>query len=157
MVLLACAALMVGMFTFTIMSAFGMFARPVADGSLVAPAVAAVPAVAMDPRTAAGQIPDLTAAELWSAYTRDAAAADRKYRQHSVQVTGTVRSIDRNFEGEMVIRLATPDPLESVNATLATRTDPVLNTLVKGRSASLLCVGRGAMMGAPMLGGCFVR
>ena len=57
----------------------------------------------------------------------------------------------------MVVRLATPDPFDSVNATLATRNDPVLATLAKGRSVSLLCVGRGAMMGAPLLGGCFVR
>ena len=74
-----------------------------------------------------------------------------------MQITGTVRSVDRNFEGDMVIRLATPDPFDSVNATLATRNDPVLATLVKGRAVSLLCVGRGAMMGAPLLGGCFVR
>ena len=156
MLLLACTGLMVAMFTVAIMSALGVSLRPVADPSAAAVVVPTVQASRVSP-VATGQTPELTAAELWSAYTRDAVAADRQYRQHSVQITGTVRSVDRNFEGDMVIRLATPDPFDSVNATLATRTDPVLTTLVKGRAVSLLCVGRGAMMGAPLLGSCFVR
>ena len=131
--------------------------RAAVETSAAGAVAAAAPAGPLAPRFAAGQTPELTAAELWSAYTRDPVAADRQYRQHSVQVTGTVRSVDRNFEGDMVIRLATPDPFDSVNATLATRNDPVLATLVKGRPVSLLCVGRGAMMGAPLLAGCFVR
>ncbi len=157
MLLLACVGLMVSMFTVAILSAFGVSLHPAADPAAAAPAVPAVQASRVSPPVATGQTPEITAAELWSAYTRDAGAADRQYRQRSVQITGTVRSVDRNFEGDMVIRLATPDPFDSVNATLATRNDPVLATLVKGRAVSLLCVGRGAMMGAPLLGGGFVR
>jgi hypothetical protein len=33
----------------------------------------------------------------------------------------------------------------------------LIGSLVKGRSVSLLCVGRGALMGAPQLASCFVR
>ncbi len=157
MLLLACTGLMVAMFTVAILSALGVSLRPTVEAAPAAPVVAAVPTSPVAPRFTAGQTPEITAAELWSAYTRDAASADRQYRQRSVQVTGTVRSVDRDFEGDMVIRLATPDPFDSVNATLATRNDPVLATLAKGRAVSLLCVGRGAMMGAPLLGGCFVR
>ena len=72
-------------------------------------------------------------------------------------MTGTVRSVDRNYEGDMVVRLGTGDAFETVNATLATRNNPVLGTLAKGRPVSLLCVGRGTLMGAPLLGSCFVR
>jgi hypothetical protein len=107
--------------------------------------------------TVPGRTPEVTATELWMSYSRDAAAANHVYRDHSVMVTGTVRSIDRNYEGDMVVRLGTGDAFDSVNATLATRNDPVLGTLAKGRSVSLLCVGRGALMGAPLLAGCFVR
>ena len=107
--------------------------------------------------TVPGRTPEVTATELWMSYSRDAAAANHVYRDHSVVVTGTVRSIDRNYEGDMVVRLGTGDAFDSVNATLATRNDPVLGTLAKGRPVSLLCVGRGALMGAPLLGGCFVR
>ncbi len=156
MLLVASIGLLVAMFSVAILSASGVSARSVLEGSplVSAPAVPnARPAAAL----ASGQTPELTATELWSAYTRDAAAADRQFRQHSVQVTGTVRSVDRNFEGDMVVRLGTPDPFDSVNATIATRNDPALATLAKGRSVSLLCVGHGAMMGAPLLAGCFVR
>ena len=72
-------------------------------------------------------------------------------------ISGTVRGVDRNYEGDMVIRLITPDTFDTVNATLATRNDPAVSGLVKGRTVSLLCVGRGALMGAPQLASCFVR
>ena len=91
-------------------------------------------------------------------YSRDAVSADRLYREHSVVVNGNIRSVDRNYEGEMVVRLGTGDAFETVNATLATRNDPVLGTtLTKGHPVSLLCVGHGALLGAPILGSCFVR
>jgi hypothetical protein len=99
----------------------------------------------------------VTATDLWMSYSRDGVAADHVYRGHSVVVTGTIRSIDRNYEGDMVVRLGTGDAFETVNATLATRNDSVLGTLAKGRAVSLLCVGRGALIGAPLLGSCFVR
>jgi hypothetical protein len=57
----------------------------------------------------------------------------------------------------MVVRLGTGDAFETVNATFATRNDSVLGTLAKGHAVSLLCVGRGALMGAPVIGGCFLR
>ena len=104
-----------------------------------------------------GRTPEVSATDLWMSYSRDAASADRLYREHSIMVTGNVRSIERNYEGDMVVRLGTGDAFETVNATLATRNDPVLATLAKGHTVSLLCVGRGALMGAPLLGGCFVR
>ncbi len=107
--------------------------------------------------TTPGRTPELTAAELWMTYSGDRAAADHAYRDHSVVVTGNVRSVERNYEGDMVVRLGTGDAFETVNASLATRNDPALGALVKGRPVSLLCVGRGSLMGAPLLGSCFVR
>lgn len=143
--------LIVAMFAVAVLTGSGATARP-ADRSVAASA----PAVATA-RMVKGQTPEVNATDLWAAYTRDRVATDRLYRDRSVVVTGTIRSVDRNFEGDMVVRLATPDPLETVNATLATRTDPALNALTKGQSVSLLCVGRGGLMGAPLLGSCFVR
>ena len=99
----------------------------------------------------------VTASELWAAYARDAAEADHLYRDRSVVVNGIVRSVERDLEGSMVARLSTGDAFETVNAKLATRDDPTMVGVIKGRPVSLLCVGRGALMGAPQLGGCFVR
>lgn len=150
--LMLAGVLMVGMFAVATVSA-------VSPGRVidVAPAAEKAAPAAAAPAAVVSRTPVISAGDLWSTYTRDRVAADRLYRDHSLVVSGIVRAVDRNFEGNMVVRLATPDPLESVNATLATRNDPAVNGLAKGRSVSLLCVGRGESIGAPLLGGCFVK
>ena len=142
----------------------GMFAVASAGALLPQPhpgeAAAAMKAPAPDLHgvvTMPGHAPEVSATELWMSYSRDAASADRLYREHSVVVTGSIRSVERNYEGEMVVRLGTGDAFDTVNATFATRNDPLLGTLTKGHAVSLLCVGRGALMGAPLLGSCFIR
>jgi hypothetical protein len=100
---------------------------------------------------------EVSAVDLWAAYARDAAGADRQFRDKAIAVNGMVQSIERDFEGSLVARLSTGDAFETVNAKLATRYDPTMVGVIKGRVVSLLCVGRGALMGAPQLGGCFVR
>jgi hypothetical protein len=130
---------------------------PQAHPGETAPGVKAPPELHRGVVPMPGRTPEVSATELWMSYSRDAAGADRLYREHSVVVTGNVRSVERNYEGGMVVRLGTDDAFDTVNATLATRNDPVLGTLTKGHPVSLLCVGRGALMGAPVLGGCFVR
>ncbi len=97
------------------------------------------------------------AADLWAAYARDPAGADRQFRDRSLLVTGTVRSLDRDFDGRAMLRLSTGDPYESVNAKLPTRSDAIIAGLTRGKSVTLLCVGRGRLIGAPLLTGCFVR
>jgi len=143
------AGLMIGMFAVASASALLPPAHP-ADPQTVAASVLRAPVACM-------QASEINASDLWHAYSRDAAGADRAYRDRSLTVTGVVRSIDRNFEGDMVVRLGTGDAFDTVNATLATRNDPALSGLAKGRVASLLCVGRGALMGAPLLASCFLK
>jgi hypothetical protein len=149
MLLVLSCCLVAGMFAVATASAL----RPAPPAPETAPAwpkMAAAPAL---PKASV----QVTAAELWAAYARDPAGADRQFRDRSVAVTGLVQSIDRDFEGSMVARLSTGDAFETVNAKLATRNDPTMVGVIKGRPVSLLCVGRGALLGAPQLGGCFVR
>jgi predicted nucleic acid-binding Zn ribbon protein len=149
MLLVASGCLLVGMFA--VASASALLTPPHQPETAPAwPKVAAAPAV---PPAAA----DVTAPELWAEYARDARAADRKFKDKAIAVSGIVRSVERDYEGTMVARLSTGDAFETVNARLATRNDPSIVGVIKGRSVSLLCVGRGALVGAPQLGGCFVR
>ena len=138
----------------------GMFAVASASALMNAPhtpeAAPAWPKMAAAPTTAKAAN-EVTAAELWAAYARNAPEADRQFRDRSVIVNGIVNSVDRDYEGSMVARLSTGDAFDTVNAKLATRNDPTLVGVIKGRPVSLLCVGRGALLGAPQLGGCFVR
>ena len=149
MLLVASGCLVVGMFAVATASALLTPTQP-PETAPTWPKTAAAPAV---PKASS----QVTAAELWSEYARDAPAADRKFRDKAVVVTGIVRSVERDYEGSLVARLSTGDAFETVNAKLATRNDPSMVGVIKGRSVSLLCVGRGALLGAPQLGGCFVR
>jgi hypothetical protein len=149
MLLVLSGCLLAGMFAVASASAL---LNPIApqEAAPAWPKMAAAPAI---PKASA----EVTASELWAAYARDPAQADRQFRDRSVVVSGVVRSIERDYEGSMVARLSTGDAFETVNAKLATRNDPTMVGVTKGRPVSLLCVGRGALMGAPQLGGCFVR
>lgn len=151
-ILLALAGgMMVAMFGVAGVGALFPQARP---GETQGPKAAAPvrPAPPVSART-----PEVSATDIWTAYSKDPLAADHAYRDRSLVVTGVVRSVDRDYEGAMVVRLGTEDAFDTVNATLAARNDPSVAALVKGRSVSLICVGRGSLMGAPLLGGCFVK
>jgi hypothetical protein len=145
--------LMAGMFAVASASALLPQIRP----GEPAPAMKAPSDLHQGATTLPARTPEVTATDLWRSYSHDAAGADRLYREHSLVVTGNVRAIERNYEGDVVVRLGTDDAYDTVNATFATRNDPVLAALAKGHAVSLLCVGRGALMGAPLLGSCFVR
>ena len=149
MVLVLSGCLIAGMFAVASASAFLTVPNP-PETAPAWPKTAAAPPI---PKASS----QVTASELWAAYARNRAEADRLYRDRSVVVSGIVRSVERDFEGSMVARLSTGDAFETVNAKLATRDDPTMVGVIKGRPVSLLCVGRGALMGAPQLGGCFVR
>src|SRR5580765_2482806 len=98
MLLALSGCLMAGMFA--VASAGALMSPPHAPETAPAwPKTAAAPTT---PRAAS----EMTAAELWSAYARDATAADRKFRDRSVLVTGIVQSIERDYDGSMVARLS---------------------------------------------------
>jgi hypothetical protein len=63
----------------------------------------------------------------------------------------------RDFRGFIVLRLGTGDVFETVHATLARRDGAIVSGIVKGQSVTLGCVGRGALIGSPILDGCEVR
>jgi hypothetical protein len=150
-------ALMVGMFAVAGASALMAQSRGSevsTAGSAPHPAGAAVESM---PAPDAAGAASITAEELWAAYIRDPGGADRRFRDRSLFVSGTVRSVDRDFDGRAMVRLSTGNTYESVNAKLATRNEATVASMSKGKSVTLLCVGRGRLIGAPQLTGCFVR
>ena len=144
--------LMVGMFAVATGGVLGPQAHPSGAAAALAPVVPrALPA------PPASRTPEISATDLWMTYSRDPADADRRYRDRSLVVTGMLSSIGRDFGGGVVLRLGTGDAFSAVSATLATRNEPALAGLARGQVVSLICVGRGAIMGAPLLAGCFLR
>jgi hypothetical protein len=148
--------LLAGMFAVAAASVVGSTRSP--GSTTVGPALARRPAAAAATATpAAAGTQEIAAADLLAAYAHDRVAADRRFKDHSLVVTGVVRSVERDFEGSIVVRLGTGDAYDTVNAHLATRGDPSLTGVNKGQEVALLCVGRGALIGAPSLGSCFLR
>jgi hypothetical protein len=153
--------LMVGMFAVASAGALRTPARPIeaaAMSTATTAGVAIAPARTPAAAALAGQAAEISATDLWMAYSRDPVGTDRSFRDHPVLVTGTIRSIERDFGGRLLVRLNTGDAFETVNATMASRDNPtVAGTTAKGRPISLLCQGRGMLMGAPLLGACSVK
>jgi hypothetical protein len=149
---------MAGMFAVASAGALRTPARSIEAASMVT-TVGVTTALARPPGPAAlaAQAAEISATDLWMAYSRDPVGTDRSFRDHAVLVTGTIRSIERDFGGRLLVRLNTGDAFETVNATMASRDNPTVAGTAKGRAISLLCQGRGTLMGAPLLGGCSVK
>jgi hypothetical protein len=143
---------MVAMFAVATVSALSTPAHSVEMGS----SLPAAPGGSGSAPNRAAHGVTLTAADLWMEYARDPAGADRQFRDRPVVVSGTVRSIERDFDGRLVVRLSTGGGFDTVNAKLALREDAAAATISKGRPLSLGCVGRGALIGVPLLGNCLL-
>jgi hypothetical protein len=147
--------LMVGMFAVASAGALRPPARSIETATATTTTTTGV-AVALA-RAPGGGVAEISAIDLWMAYSRDPVGTDRSFRDRPVLVTGSIRSIERDFGGRLLVRLNTGDAFETVNATMANRDNPTVAGTAKGRAISLLCQGRGMLMGAPLLGGCSVK
>ena len=96
----------------------------------------------------------LTAAELWALYNVDNGKADARFKNKDVSVTGTVADVRRNFSGDYTVRLATGDALETVRATIVSHDDTGRDLPTRGQVVSLHCMGRGKLIGSPVLDTC---
>jgi hypothetical protein len=96
----------------------------------------------------------LTAAELWALYNIDDGKADARFKNKDVTVTGTVADVRRDYHGEIMLRLATGDALETVRATIVNHDDSGRSIPVRGQLVSLRCTGRGKLIGSPVLDLC---
>jgi hypothetical protein len=149
--LVASSCMLAGMFAVAMWSTLSPPPRPIEASSAV-PVRSGLQPIGAGTSVAT----QITATDLWTAYMRDPAAADRRYRDRSLMVSGIVRSIDRDFDGGLMVRLSTGGAGDAVNAKLASREDPWVLGVNRGKEVSLVCVGRGSAIGAPLLAGCSV-
>ena len=105
-------------------------------------------------RVALGSGTMLTAGELWGLYNLDPAKADARFKDKSVEVTGTVSEVRRDFHGNFLLRLGAGQPFDSVRATLLGRVDGAHPVPARNQIVALRCMGRGAVIGAPLLESC---
>jgi hypothetical protein len=96
----------------------------------------------------------LTASELWALYNDDVVAADARFKNKDVAVSGLVTDVRRDYRGAYVLRLSTGDALETVRATLAVHDDSGRSIPTRGQTVSVRCTGRGKLIGSPILDAC---
>ena len=96
----------------------------------------------------------MTAAELWALYNDDSAAADARFKNKTVAITGTVADVRRDYRGDIMLRLSTGDALETVRAAIVNHDDSGRSIPIRGQVVSLQCTGRGKLIGSPVLDSC---
>lgn len=128
-------------------------------GSIVGPSPstsdAAKPEAAAD--AAAAPAVEVTAKELFSAYESNEAAAQQKYGDKPLKVTGTIDKIDLDFMDKPVVMLRTQNEFMSAQASLTEESQPKASGLSKGQNVTLLCGGVSEVIGTPMLKDCAIQ
>ena len=107
-------------------------------------------------RTSASEeaVASVTAAELYAAFSTDAAAANTKYLDKVVEVSGNVSAVETSPEGIVTLTMDTDDPMAAVTCTFS---PGATTTAAAGQSITLkgICSGiQGDMMPAVILSQC---
>ena len=95
--------------------------------------------------------------QLWNDYQANEVAADEKYKGKELSVSGVVESIDKDYSDDVHIHIRTPNEFMGVDATLKDSETQKAAALLKGERIVVLCRGKGAVMGSPMLADCLIQ
>jgi hypothetical protein len=96
------------------------------------------------------------AVRLWRDYEENEVAADTRYKGQRLSVTGTVVSIERDYEGRPVLHLFGGNALFPSMATLNKADIPAAAQLKKGDQVVVRCIGAGREMRMPQLERCLM-
>ena len=121
------------------------------DGPATRPA-AAVSSPAAEPETSPAVT--ITAKELIAAYEANEAAAQARFGDNPLVVTGKVARIDLDFSNEPVVHLTGPDAFSTAMLDLADDAQPQAAQLAKGQAITARCESVGEVIGSPVLREC---
>lgn len=100
-------------------------------------------------------MPMVTASEIASAYDENTVAADLKFKDKKVKVTGTIDDINTDFTGDPVLILkAGSNPFQQPHFKFDQANLQQIADLKKGTKVSLICTGKGDIAKTPMLDHC---
>ncbi len=99
------------------------------------------------------------ATTLYKDYETNEVAADDKYKDKALLVTGKLQAIDKDFMNNVVLKLTTGDRfgINAVHATLEDSEKSKAAKLSKGDKVSLRCIGGTRIMKSPTLKDCTVQ
>ena len=90
--------------------------------------------------------PRITAAELWTAYDSNELAADKKYKDKKLIVTGIVQDIGKDIVDTAYITLETENAFQSVQCMFGKNEEETLVILSKGQNVEIIGTCNGAMV-----------
>ncbi len=100
---------------------------------------------------------NVSAAQLFAAYEANEVSADERYKGKALLVTGKIASIDKDFTDSIVLRLATSNQFQTIDANLEDSEKPKAGRLSKGEAVRVQCKGSGMVIGSPQLGDCVIQ
>jgi hypothetical protein len=98
----------------------------------------------------------LGAVRLWREYEENEVAADVRYKGQRLSVTGTIVSIERDYEGQPVLHLFGGNAIFPTVARLNKADLPAVAQLKKGDQVVVRCIGAGREMRMPQLERCLM-
>ena len=104
--------------------------------------------------TAPTEIITTTAKEMAKVYEDNQVAGDAKFYKKTIKLTGKLRSIGSGLGNEPYLTLQGTNQFLGVNAHFKNPDVEKISALKKNQTVSLICEGKGAVIGAPMLGEC---
>jgi hypothetical protein len=98
----------------------------------------------------------LGAVQLWRDYEQNEVAADARYKDQRLRVTGTVVNIERDYEGRPVVHLFGGNAIFPTVVRLNKADLPAVARLKKGDQIVVRCIGAGREMRMPQLERCLM-
>jgi hypothetical protein len=96
------------------------------------------------------------AVRLWREYEENEVAADTRYKGKRLRVTGTLVSVERDYEGRPVLQFLSGNPIFMTMATVDKAYLPDVAKLRKGDQVVVRCIGAGREMRMPQLEKCML-
>ncbi len=106
-------------------------------------------------RSLVAEVPlDVTADEMLLAYSANEVAADNRYRNHLLNITGTVQAIKRGPDSLPYLALRSAGEPDGVRAVFDPAVGSVLASVAKGDVVVMRCRGSGMTLGVPAVHTC---
>ncbi len=99
----------------------------------------------------------VSAEELLMAYQKNEVAADSYYKGHTLEVTGKIASINKDFAGQAYLLFETSNDFLNVQATIQETEIQKAETLSKGEFVAVICTGDGMVLDIPQLDDCVIQ
>ncbi len=107
-----------------------------------------------DTKTKKEELVEVSAVDLHKEYDKNEVAADEKYKNKKLRVTGKINEISKNFVDDVVLQLESGEAFLTVHATMKDSEKKKAAKLDKGEEVTLECKGKGRLLSSAMLDDC---